>query len=157
MVISSFYVSLTLIEEEEGPFQERFGVDRIIEALQANMWPNMEYKTEKRPTLTSGTDEPVEEEEPIKQHNDDIKEQTQEKPKEKLTKAQRRERAIQREKEEQSLREAEAKHKQLQEQRARIEKKKNKGKKLTAEDLLALSVEDEVDEETEKSIFTSTY
>eukprot|EP01118_Nematostelium_gracile_P001262 TRINITY_DN1131_c0_g1_i2.p1 TRINITY_DN1131_c0_g1~~TRINITY_DN1131_c0_g1_i2.p1 ORF type:complete len:365 (+),score=123.75 TRINITY_DN1131_c0_g1_i2:56-1150(+) len=36
--------------EKEGPFQEVFGKDRIVEALHATMWPNMDYKSESRPT-----------------------------------------------------------------------------------------------------------
>ncbi len=38
-------------EETVGPLKERFGVERVLEALQTNMWPGMDYKTDARPSL----------------------------------------------------------------------------------------------------------
>ena len=40
---------LTLDDNESAAFKELFGIDRIVEALQTNMWPNMTYKTEQKP------------------------------------------------------------------------------------------------------------
>jgi len=36
-------------DEDEGPFTERIGIERMMEALSTHMWPNMEYKTDLRP------------------------------------------------------------------------------------------------------------
>ncbi|PRP84910.1 hypothetical protein PROFUN_07564 [Planoprotostelium fungivorum] len=43
-------------EEEETLGVERIGLDRVVEALQSNTWPGMEYKTQSRPTASRLTE-----------------------------------------------------------------------------------------------------
>ena len=49
-VIQKYRIYLILTD---NAFPDKFGLDRVMEALEANMWPTMDFKTQQRPVKTA--------------------------------------------------------------------------------------------------------